>query len=460
MKKFTLLLSFLIASFGFSQDLLLGFEDGESGGFDGGVFGNGNALQVNLITDAGTNGTKVAEFIANSAGEIWQGINLNLTTDVDLTSTQTMTIDVKSATAITFLVKVNDGTGAEAAAAVTHNGDNTWQTLSFTFNTSLDGKAAMANGVYNGFVIHAYWAPGATAFAEVSADERTFYVDNISGPASSDTCSNGIQDGDETGVDCGGSCPNACPSPPTIAAPTPPARAATDVISLYSDAYTDVASNFDAGWCSAGSVAEVMIDGNPTIQYLNNPCQGIVLDAGVDASTFTYLHVDIYIQGGTDLTSSVFNLKFVQQPGGAALEVLLNIATSPALVAGSWLSVDVPVDLSTFDGFKEFGITSNLNSLVWYDNLYVHKNTTLSTDKFDLASFSLYPNPTQDSWTVKTKDIKMTSIQVFDVMGKEVLSIAPLKAEATIDGSRLKSGLYFAQISTETGAKSIKLIKQ
>lgn len=463
MKKITLLFILLTASFGFSQDLLLGFENGESGGLNGGPFGNGNALQVNLVTDTGTNGTQVAEFIANSAGEIWQGININLTTDVDLTSTQTMTIDVKSATAITFLAKVNGGvSGApEAAAAVTHNGDNTWQTLSFTFNTSLDGKAAMANGIYTSFVIHAYWAPGATVFGDVTADERTFYVDNIMGPESTaETCSDGIMNNMETGVDCGGPNCSACPAPPSMAAPTPPARPAADVISLYSDAYTDVASNFDAGWCGVSSIEEQMIAGNATQAYKNNACQGIVLNTGVDASTFTNLHVDIFIQAGTDLTSSVFNLKFVQQPGGAALEINLNAASSPALVAGSWLSVDISVDLSTFTGFKEFGITSNLNNIVWYDNLYVHKNTVLSNDEFSKTSFRAYPNPTQDSWTVKGQNAQIESIRVIDILGKEVISLSPNSSEATINGSDLKSGIYFAQIKTLLGVDSVKLVKQ
>jgi hypothetical protein len=133
---------------------------------------------------------------------------------------------------------------------------------------------------------------------------------------------------------------------PSASAPTPPARNAADVISLYSDAYTDVASNFDAGWCGANSVSEISVAGNATSAYLGNACQGIVLNAGVDASAFTNLHVDIYIEAGTDLTSSVFNLKFVNQPGGNALEMNLNVASSPALIAGQWLSVDLTVDLT------------------------------------------------------------------------------------------------------------------
>ena len=70
----------------------------------------------------------------------------------------------------------------EAAAEVTHDGDDTWQTLSFTFDTALDGKAATTDGVYTNFVIHAYWTAGQTEFSGVTKDERTFYVDNISGP--------------------------------------------------------------------------------------------------------------------------------------------------------------------------------------------------------------------------------------------------------------------------------------
>jgi len=96
-----------------------------------------------------------------------------------------LTIDVLSSEPITFLVKVNAG-GPEAAAPVTHNGDGTWQTLSFTFNTSLDNKAANPTGTYAGFVIHAYWEVGRTQFftpTVVPKPARTFYVDNIREPA-------------------------------------------------------------------------------------------------------------------------------------------------------------------------------------------------------------------------------------------------------------------------------------
>jgi hypothetical protein len=245
---------------------------------------------------------------------------------------------------------------------------------------------------------------------------------------------------------------------PSTAAPTPPARNAADVISLYSDAYTDVASNFDAGWCSANSVSEISVIGNATTAYLGNACQGIVLNAGVDASAFTNLHVDIYIEAGTDLTSSVFNLKFVNQPGGGALEMNLNVASSPALIAGQWLSVDLTVDLTNFTGFKEFGITSNLNNKVWYDNLYAYKGTPLSVGKIDEFNFVTYPNPVENTLNVSA-GVVVDGISIFDLTGREVMRANPNSAAFNLDVSSLNKGIYLVTVKAGKQELTTKLVK-
>ena len=245
---------------------------------------------------------------------------------------------------------------------------------------------------------------------------------------------------------------------PSASAPTPPARNAADVISLYSDAYTDVASNFDAGWCGANSVSEISVAGNATTAYLGNACQGIVLNAGVDASAFTNLHVDIYIEAGTDLTSSVFNLKFVNQPGGAALEMNLNVASSPALIAGQWLSVDLTVDLTNFTGFKEFGITSNLNNKVWYDNLYAYKGTPLGINEVNSFSVVTYPNPVENTLNVSA-GISVDSVSIFDITGREVLRAKPNATAFSLDVADLNKGLYLVTVKAGKQELTTKLVK-
>jgi parallel beta-helix repeat protein len=181
MKKIILLITLFVFSLGYSQALLQGFE---SGGIDGAPFG-GMATPT-IVTGTGSNTSQVLRIVGNTgAAEPWQGINLFLNPSINLTVNKTMTIDVLSSTPITFLVKVTTG-GAIAAAPVTHNGDGTWQTLSFTFNTALDNQTADPSGTYSGFVIHAYWEVGRTEFFDptvVPTPARTFYVDNIREPA-------------------------------------------------------------------------------------------------------------------------------------------------------------------------------------------------------------------------------------------------------------------------------------
>ena len=46
-----------------------------------------------------------------------------------------------------------------------------------------------------------------------------------------------------------------------------------------------------------------------------------------------------------------------------------------------------------------------------------------STNDVEIAGLTSYPNPTKNSWTVKTKNIKMASIEVFDMLGKNVITI-------------------------------------
>jgi hypothetical protein len=246
---------------------------------------------------------------------------------------------------------------------------------------------------------------------------------------------------------------------PATAAPTPPNRNPSDVISLYSDAYADVASNFDAGWCGGSSVQEVTIAGNPTMAFKGNNCQGIVLDSGIDASSFTNLHVDVYIAAGTVLTSSVFNLKFVQQPGGAALEINLNVASTPALVAGSWLQIDVPVNLATFTGFKEFGITSNLNNKVWYDNLYAYKGTPLGTAKFETSNVKMYPNPVKNTLTIDA-NASINKVSVYNILGQEVLKASPKSNSVTLQTNELGKGVYMVATEIDGKVSTSKIVKE
>ena len=85
----------------------------------------------------------------------------------------------------------------------------------------------------------------------------------------------------------------------------------------------------------------------------------------------------------------------------------------------------------------------------------------INQNKHDLfkVEFNLFPNPTNDSWAIKTNNERIASIQVYDILGKSVLSLTPNNTEAKIDATALSKGLYFAKIATDNGTSSLKLIK-
>jgi hypothetical protein len=444
------------------MDLLLGFETTETGGVNGGPFGDGPAPTVE--SGMGTNTSQVLKIVGNPAGQPWQGINLNLTSLVNLTTTKTMTMDVFSAEPITFLAKVTGGIGgpAQVAASASHPGGSTWQTISFTFNTSLDGQPAPANGTYGGFVIHTYWAPGAVGFFNptVPTPERTFYVDNIRGPLGT---------------------PPVIPAP-TTAAPTPPNRPAADVKSIFSDSYTPVATigytggddnTYNTSWCP-GSTSLVQIEGNNTNKVVGLGCEGIAFLAGrFDAAGFTRFHIDIWT--ATPTQDKVFSFKFSNWNNTAgetnAFEYTAtnaNVLTSGS--EGAWISIDIPFTalncINTPPGnacpsvsdFTQFVITSNLD-IVYYDNLYLHKNTVLGTSSFEAEQISMYPNPASTNFTIEAKQ-EMENVAVYNLLGQEVITSIVNSKTATIDVSNLEVGVYVVKTTINGNVSSARFIKQ
>ncbi|QHI35317.1 hypothetical protein IMCC3317_06630 [Kordia antarctica] len=254
---------------------------------------------------------------------------------------------------------------------------------------------------------------------------------------------------------------------PTMAAPTPPNRPAADVISLYSNVYTNTTietwnASFDDSTSEdvvafGDDIKKITFTNFIGVEFINNR---------IDASGMTHFHMDFWTDN-SDLTGKVFNSKFSQWGGTngevSAMELNINGGSTPPLATGTWVSIDVPIATSfsnnlTRDDLAQFLITSNLG-VVYVDNIYFHKNTVLSTEEFTASTFKTYPNPTNDSWNVVADNVIIKAVQVYDIAGRQVLTLAPNASQVTIDGSSLKNGIYFAKIQSEKGLSSIKLVK-
>lgn len=86
---------------------------------------------------------------------------------------------------------------------------------------------------------------------------------------------------------------------------------------------------------------------------------------------------------------------------------------------------------------------------------------TLSfTDRVtEISEINAYPNPSQSTWNVKSNST-IDSIELFDALGRIVLSVNPNDLEVTLDANNLPKGLYFATVTNELGVSTIKLIRE
>jgi len=264
---------------------------------------------------------------------------------------------------------------------------------------------------------------------------------------------------------------------PTVAAPTPPNRAAADVISLFSDAYTNIAvANWNQApiWSAPTGkpVLDVLVASNPTkkIEFAGDGFIGVVLSSLTNATDMTHFHMDYWIPSGTDLTSKVLNPKLsnhaLTNPVGESNALLL---THLPTTAGSWVSLDV--EFSTFDAqspvgtpslnrevLKEFLIQSNLGD-VYIDNIYLHKNTTLSTDSFAATKVKLYPNPTSNILNIEAA-VNIQNIAIYNVLGQEVMNKENNGTSVSIDVSGLNLGIYVVKTTIDGNESSTKFIKE
>lgn len=242
-------------------------------------------------------------------------------------------------TTVTLKLEDNANAGINTEQTVTLTKTSEWEELTFTFENG-DDK-------YDKIVL----------FFDLNTNNTaTYYFDDLA-----------IYQGDGTGGGGG----NAAP---TAAAPAP-TRAAADVISLFSDVYTDVTvDTWRTDWSSA-DFEDVMIAGNATKKYSNLDFVGIETVANkVDASSMTHIHVDVW---SADFTQ--FSLKLVNFADAGNSEHQVDYMNPNQ---GEWIGYDIP--LSNFTGLNAtneiaqyifVGRPISANT-IFLDNIYFYDDGT------------------------------------------------------------------------------------
>ena len=290
-------------------------------------------------------GADAATWAGTTAGKDVDGVDGDggVATVIPFTaSATTMSVRVYSPDAgIPVLLKVesaNDNT--KTAETITYTTvANQWETLVFDLNMIRTGTAAFDPSVSfdKVSIFFNFDVDGATA------GEKTYYWDDVAFGGTATTTPPPVSNATE----------------PTDAPAAPPA-AASDVISIYSEAFTSIANvDTNPNWGQATVTTEETIAGNKVLKMSGLNYQGIAWnDNKQNVSCFTTLNVDYWTADATQL--DVF-----------AIGALSEAAFNATVATGSWQRLAIPLSTYSSVGLteaREFKFVGN--GTVYIDNLY------------------------------------------------------------------------------------------
>jgi hypothetical protein len=84
--------------------------------------------------------------------------------------------------------------------------------------------------------------------------------------------------------------------------------------------------------------------------------------------------------------------------------------------------------------------------------------TPSSADEVKGAEFKLYPNPTNGIFTVSAANgSAVQTLDIYDVAGRRVMSLNPMRSNVTMDISELPRGMYTIQLRGENFTQSLRI---
>ncbi len=196
--------------------------------------------------------------------------------------------------------------------------------------------------------------------------------------------------------------------------------------------------------------------------YLNDGTGGFTLDntqpfAGGNAGTVDFFDVDndgdmdVLISGYEENSSPNRNTRLYSNNGSGSFTE----ETSESITGIN--NADIAIGDVNGNGTKDVIILGFSTTRI--AEMYLNSGATLSLDYAELLEgLSIYPNPTKDILNIFSRNNKVLSIQLFDMLGRNVKSN---KTENTsLDIAFLPSGIYILKIDFQTDSVVRRIIKK
>ena len=458
-KSFLTVLSLLlIINLGLAQNAPINFETGGFGAdWTWTTFENDTNPPVLIIPNPDPTGVNtsatVASFTALQSGQPWAGCESQHGADIGSfsfdVSNSTVKIMVWKPVISDVGIKFAEANGdAQPEVKVANTVTNQWEELTFDLSGSI---GVGATGIVDQIIVFPDYDLNGRA------SDNVVYFDNITFSGQS------------------------LPNEPTIAAPTPSLDAG-GVISLFSNAYTDVTvDTWSADW-DVANVSDVQIAADDVKLYTGLNYAGIEFTSEpIDATDMTHFHMDIWTPDATD-DLSAFKVKLVDfggdgaWSGGDDTEHELTFM-APVLASETWVSLDMLLDdftnMTAREHLAQLVISGDPNT-VYVDNIYFASSATGLEDGQLLprghALLSNYPNPFNPSTTIRYQLTAETTVHlsVYDVRGQLVRTLVNDQQAAGYyhlqwdgrnhAGQPVGTGVFLARLEVGNFCETIKMV--
>ena len=416
---------------------------------------SGMATTPEVVADPATGGTNgdVLKIVTSAAGNGWQNAQLFFQGDLlDLTTDdKVVTVDVYSESAFMMLAKTSTPSngGAESATDASHTGSG-WETLTFDFSDPKD-NTPVANDIFGRILFFPQWNGAGWNDSSVT----TTYVDNIKGIGYEST-------------------PPTGDNSVTIAT-TQAWNSYVNVFSVSDNTYQFGFGDIEVADLRA-TATETSVTLEPNISiWTNESTNAVYFDQ--DAATQTpvaYIEASTYIENSSLANNALtFSGNISTSDLGDGYTV---IAFIKSLTSGYSQVAFKSVDISSTGDFTVTATAEEMSQAVIQYGFAVTgpladpSDTTLGSvvigaetlgiEDTDIVNVSVYPNPSNSNWNFRTPNTVITSVEVFNLLGKRVVLRKNNSTDIAISTQGLTSGIYIARITTEQGTKSVKLIKE
>jgi hypothetical protein len=246
---------------------------------------------------------------------------------------------------------------------------------------------------------------------------------------------------------------------PKMAAATPTQKV-EDVLSIYSQAYTNPAAvNYYPGWGQSTQLSIFEIGTDSMLAYSKLNYQGIEFGETIDASGMDTLHIDVW-------STSVSNLLIFPISVGSGEK-----SVTKALEVNTWNSFDIPLtdftsqNLTVNDLFQfKFEDPDGNSGTIYLDNIYFYKKGTNSVLPISFSTLKVYPNPATSTLNldIDAATATISNYSLVNLQGQVVLSndVNSTSINTSIDVSNVSNGVYFLKLDTDKGSYTHRVIVQ